>query len=304
MTNNNRFSTPAASAVNLKNRHRFLLLLLVLFLPGAHCQAQSALDPLAVSTILFSESSTLPLFTSYPPLAATELNVLKSSLTTAFRATGPDCSFIDRALAADDLSGFRRLDLNHDGHPDIVYSGSAHCAEGDGTVIWMGSADGYTLSEPEIWPFLLLRVTPDGAKTISVAGGCCGAFTDTYASGNIDNFRRNGELPILKETRLPLRVSRPQSFTHAQTLKLRSAPVAHDTYNEGKSYLLGHATFGNVVRTYMPGASGRVLGQSKDKRWVFVVMDPASDALVLQDPYHGVRAGWLPANKIRPKPLK
>ena len=86
----------------------------------------------------------------------------------------------------------------------------------------------------------------------------------------------------------------------ARQSKLRSAPVVRDAYDEGKSYFLGHATFGNTVRTYMAGARGRILGESEGKgRWVFVVMDPASEMLVLQDPYRGVRAGWVPAGQTR-----
>lgn len=291
-----------------KPMKRFLLVLMTLWVISNQGLAQVEPDFIAVSSVLFPESRSLPLFSSYPSLSAGELAGVKNSLATAFRAKasgqsfleGQGCSFSERVFEAGDPAGFRRFDLNGDGFPDIVYSGSALCAEGDGTVIWLGSPDGYTLDEPAMWPLLLLRVAPDGKKTISVERGCCGAITDTYAFGNYQNFRQNEVLQITRELQLPAHLLLPRTFAVVRQTKLRATPVVRDAYNDGKSYFLGHATFGNTVRTYMAGARGRILGESEGKeRWIFVVMNPASDALVLQDPYRGVRAGWLPAGQIR-----
>lgn len=298
--------------LGVMNRPRMIRLLFSLvtsWLISAQCFAQAELDFVTVSDVLFPESRNWPLLTSFPQLTAPELDSLKNSLAQAYRSTassqsfleGPACSFIQRAFNEPDLAAFRRLDLNQDGFPDIVYSGSAHCAEGDGTVIWFGSTSGYTVREPAMWPLLLLRVSQDEKKVTSVGRGCCGAPSDAYFVGNVSNFRQGGEIQVLQDTALPKhRSGQPLSFTTGRPVRLRSTPKILDAYDQGRSEFLGHAAFGNVVRTYMPGATGHVLGTSSDKTasWLFVVIDSACDPLVLQDPYRGTRAGWLRANQV------
>lgn len=289
---------------------RFFFLLLTAWLISAPCSVQAEPDFVAVSDVLFPESRTWPPLTSFPQLTGPEFDSLKKQLAQAFRAKasrqsfpeGPECSFIERAFEANDLAAFRRIDINRDGIPDIVYAGSAHCAEGDGTVIWFGSGSGYTVHEPAMWPLLLLRVSQDVKKVTSVGRGCCGASSDAYFLGNVSNFRQGGELMVLQGTALPgNHYHQPLFFSVRSSVRLRSTPEVLDSYDQGRSEFLGHAAFGNVVRTYMAGAKGHVLGRSNDKNrnWLFVVMDSASDSLVLQDPYKGTRAGWLLADQVR-----
>ena len=56
---------------------------------------------------------------------------------------------------------------------------------------------------------------------------------------------------------------------------------------------MGHAAFGNILRKYLPGASGVVLATEtrKGKRWAFVVVDSDDERLLIEAPY-GVDAGW------------
>lgn len=288
---------------------RLLFTLLMSWLVAPQCLAQTEPNFITVSDIVFPESRSWPLLTDSPALTAADFQRLKNSLAQAFRTKtssqsfleAPACSFIERAFGEPDLAAFHRIDLNRDGFLDIVYSGNAHCAEGDGTIIWFGSSSGYTVREPAMWPLLLIRVSQDGKKVTSVGRGCCGAPSDAYFVGNVSNFRQGGEILVLQDTVLPERAyDQPLPFTTGHPLRLRSTPEMLDTYNQGKSEFLGHAAFGNVVRTYMPGVNGHVLGASNDKhpKWLFVVIDPASDPLVLQDPYRGTRAGWVRANQV------
>lgn len=277
-------------------------------LVASPCLAQTEPNFITVSDLVFPEYRSWPLLNDFPTLTPADFESLRNSLVQAFRTKtssqsfleGPGCSFIEHAFGEPDLAAFRQIDLNRDGYLDIVYSGSAHCAEGDGTVIWFGSSSGYTVQEPAMWPILLLRVSQDG-KVTSVGRGCCGAPSDVYFVGNTTNFRQGGEIWILQDTPLPeYRHDQPLSFTTGRPFRLRSAPEILDTYDQTRSEFLGHATFGNIVRTYIAGAKGRILGFSNNKhrRWLFVVMDPASDPLVLQDPYKGTRAGWVRANQV------
>jgi len=110
----------------------------------------SAADPSTISVMLFPETRGWRALASAPPLPAARLAALRSELASVYRASalgkqdfeGGGCSFIERALATDDSSAFRTIDVDEDGAQDIVYAGSAQCAEGDATVgsVWWSRA--------------------------------------------------------------------------------------------------------------------------------------------------------------------
>lgn len=263
-------------------------------------------DVVKVADLLFPQSRAWPLYTTYPRATMAELLSAKQVLKATLKAQrGPEdeaCSLIDRALEPEEAAAFRKVDLNTDGVPDLVYSGSAHCAEGDSTVIWFATQGGYQLHAPAVRRMLLIRLAPDGKRISSVSRGCCGARADEYHLGNLVNFRYESSLSILQNTQLPSQAfTRARAFITVSEIKLRANPTVIDVYDPDTSDFIGHAVFGNVVKTYMKGARGKAMATTRihHKEWQFVVMDQESDARVLADPYDGVRAGWIPASTVK-----
>ncbi|MDR2710880.1 MAG: KilA-N domain-containing protein [Burkholderiales bacterium] len=305
---------------------RALFALLASWLLASPCLAQNEPDFPAVSDTLFPESRSWPLFTDYPALTAAEFENLKAPLAQAFRSQdaqqfssvevvlkSAECEFIERTFKAENLAAFRRIDWNQDGFLDVVYSGSRHCSEGVVTIVWFGSAEGYTMKGLVMSERLLLRVSPDGKKTVSVEPGCCASRVDNYYMNGVSIDSRDDDMVILKETVLSeRRYDQARTFSTRYPVRLRSSPKISDGFDMGQSVFLGHAAFGNVVRVYLAGAGGRGLGETEEKsdgkngekkqRWLFVVVDWKSDWLVLQDPYRegykGIRAGWLRADQV------
>ena len=106
--------------------------------------------------------------------------VIVIGLSTSDPFESADCLFIQRALEPSEIKSFHLVDIGHDWAPDIVYVGSAQCAEGGATVIWYGTKNGFVVRSPALLPVRLLRVSSNGAQTISVSEGCCGDPVDKY----------------------------------------------------------------------------------------------------------------------------
>lgn len=287
---------------------RSILMIAILFV-SLHCMAEEDnRSYLAASDSLFPETRNWLDISRAPKLSAAQFSAAKEPIERAYRASfpdskfleGKDCSFIKRTLESPEPTNFYQVDVDHDGILDIVYSGSAHCAEGSATVIWYGSVNDFFVRQPTVWPLLMLRLSPDGQDVTSVAQGCCGAPTDKYFLGKISRFRQGGGVQMVTETELPAKAISPSfSFVTKHEVKLRLSPKVLNEYEPGRSEFLGRAVFGNMVRTYRAGAKGSVVGETYDhgRHWFYVVMAGESDSLAVHDPYVGVRAGWLSASK-------
>jgi len=299
---------------------RFLFALLASWLLASPCLAQNEPDFLAVSDALFPESRSWPLFTAYPAFTAAELESLKAPLAQAVCAENVPksstlesdaCSFIERAFKEElGLAAFRRIDLNQDGFPDVVYTGPAYYREGYTTIVWFGSAGGYTVKQTGMSLRWLLRVSPDGKKAAGVEPGCCASRSDVYSMDDT-LIHLGGNIRILKDTTLPARrYDQARTFSTRHSVRLRSSPKISDKYDMNESMFLRHAAFGNVVSVFMAGVDGRILGEIEEKsdkksggkkrRWLFVVVE-SDGSRVLQDPYReidGVNAGWLRADQV------
>jgi hypothetical protein len=255
------------------------------------------------SALLFPETRMWRQISDAPSVPIPRLVELRSELEASYRAAilakgnleSGDCSFIARILKFDDASAFRSIDVDEDGAQDIVYAGSAQCAEGDATVVWFAAGQKYEVRQPVIWPFLALRLSPGAKGIASVAKGCCGGPVDRYAQGTLRNFRQHDEVVLFEETVLPANaLSAPKPYSAAVELKLRTAPKVQDRYDHDRSESFGHAVLGNTVRKYMSGAKGHVLAELPAKprgQWLFLLMDKSSDRLVTYD-LSGARAGW------------
>ena len=95
----------------------------------------------------------LALVSQWPP---GRLSGIRSTLGSSCRGSAlakqgfesQECSFLERALATDDASAFRSIDVDEDGAQDIIHVGSAHCAEGNATVIWFAGRVGSRFGNP------------------------------------------------------------------------------------------------------------------------------------------------------------
>ena len=116
------------------------------------------------------------------------------------------CSFIERALNDREISSFRVLDVNSDGFDDVIYSGSAQCAEGNATLIWLGSDSGYSVAKSGLWHGLALKILQSKMPRFSFATvGCCGDLIDEYYLGSMDSFKRIGAISTTEITKQPHR---------------------------------------------------------------------------------------------------
>lgn len=257
-----------------------------------------------VADALYPQSRTWLEIERTPVLPSSHFQQVKHSLQQSYRAAlsasdpfeSGDCSFIQRALESSEIKSFHLVDIDHDGVPDIVYVGSAQCAEGGATAIWYGTKNGFVMRSPAHFPVRLLRVSSNGAQTISVSEGCCGDPVDKYHTGSLSNLREGDTVPFLHDTVLPKQsLDRPLQFVAKRELKLRASPKLKDEYDKGLSEFLNRAAFGNVLRHYMKQSKGVALASElvDGKKWYFVLMAAESNVLVSHDPYWGVRAGWV-----------
>lgn len=260
----------------------------------------------AVSAVLYPATRTWQSVADAPAIPPERIAAIREKLRAAYLASitesqtleGPGCSFIGRVLEGEggEALAFHSLDVDGDGVPDVVYAGSALCAEGEATFVWFGSRAGFSARKDSLWQMRALRVSPGGEMISSVAPGCCGDPVDQYFLGNLENMRRFASTRITQETVLPKGLlAKPRAFRKSIPTKLRSAPELKDRYDFGRSEFMRHAVFGNILRHYLPGLSGTVLARQTDlqgRRWSFVIVNDMSAPFLLQAPF-AVDAGWV-----------
>ncbi|MBC3930803.1 hypothetical protein [Undibacterium curvum] len=280
--------------------------LLCFCLPAS--QAAAASTPLTAaekSLRLFPETRDWRIIAAQPTLSGAALAERQPALLAAYRQAiktpdvleGPDCSWSGRAFQKDlSNAAFYTLDIDQDGFEDVVYTGSALCAEGNATLIWFGSAQGYKVKQDGLFREQVLRISADGSQFSSVADACCGAQVEEYFIGSSDNLRQFDTAKLRTDSQLPEQASSQKNSVSAhQSLILRSSPSQQDHYDTGLSNLMRHAVYGNIVRRYLPGANYRILSSERRQaqHWLFISVHADSDHLVTQDPYQGVRSGWI-----------
>jgi len=256
-----------------------------------------------VSAALYPATKSWRLVSAAPILSPESLRLIQDKLRAAYLSAmlekrsfeGPGCSFIERVFEPSGSASFHQMDFDGDGKEDVVYAGSAQCAEGDATLVWFQTATGYVVRQPVLWPLRILRVSPGAETMTSVASGCCGDPVDQYHLGNLRNLRQYSRIRITQDTALPKApLASVRAFHNSSETKLREAPLEKNGYDRGRSEFLGHAVFGNILRKYLAGATGVVLATEtrRGKLWAFIVMDSDNERLLNEAPY-GVDAGWV-----------
>lgn len=304
----------------------FILFGLVSFQSSA--QQQDALsskpDHFLVLTVLFPETADWKRVADVPVMRRAELERIENRLRDAFmrsplyRPTNePGCSFIDGIFDPSSAyeGQFHHIDLNADGHDDIIYVGSSICEGGDSaTVIWFAEGNGFRVPQRYLWKFEVLRIgrgNPAGVASVEV--GCCASPYDVYSMGTISSptygrkykneMNSSGTLTMAKGTVLPSSMIGPLEFrgTGAE-FALRSSPEVKDEYDEMASGAAYYAVFGNILSKYLAGCSGTVVGSNgRDGQnlWYFVVLDRFDNGQRFRThtPFE-VNAGWVKAAEI------
>jgi hypothetical protein len=252
-----------------------------------------------LSELLFPQSRGWPRFEDLPALPRKELNAhLIESLDRGLpqHVHSPGCSFTIRAFVAPDADGIlRRLTLGSGGEPQLAYSGSLHCREGDWTLIWPGPRA--KTQEARLLPARLLRVqnAPESQAT-GIESGCCGDPIDTYhlltfgASGTPTRLKSTSMLTVpkaAKEERGMLKIERE--------VVLRFAPELLDAHDPDLSAFLDQAAFGNIARKYLGGIEAEQLMRYQDdkgKVWRLVLIGNEHNKRAFYNALP-VNVGWI-----------
>lgn len=284
---------------------------IVLFLSGAVSFAGDVTDSsVRLVAVLFPSTAGWIPFEKAPRLSETAFSEERERLRASYlsfhmeRPRGDfDCSTIDRVLQGSSIRYFHIFDGDADGHEDIVYSGPAQCAEGDVTIIWFGNGDESVESMHLVeWNVRILSVAPRREPGVtSVAIGCCADPIDEYSFGTLDHVHRYGVVRTTKDTRAPSGVlTSPVPFTNRGETVLRSTPERKAEYDPDLSGLMDSAVFGNILCSYIAGASGEIRAEERDARgkvWAYVVMNPESNRLRHDAPFD-VNVGWVERSLI------
>ncbi len=289
--------------------------LFILFTPGRACRAQGKdRDFAGISAKLFRETKDWTPVSKMKRAEAAYLRVNEPKLKEAYAADkvksgleSEHCSFIERAFS--EKYGFPRgfyiHDLNADGRPDVMYTGGAECGEGNATVVWYGTPEGWAVKQPDIEKSMVLRVKEGKIPRIcSVAVACCAGVTDEYFVGELTDAGLDVERSLVVDikTGMPVKTENlPLPFVgEASEMILRSSPARDDAYDEAMSGIMGAPVYGNVLSKYRPGCTGRVLGRQEDassRLWYFVELDRRCGALATHDPFNA-NVGWVEAKEI------
>lgn len=289
----------------------YILCLLLLFIPSVVLAGEKRESDL--SMMLFPETTAWIDITNLPRVTEAWLDRWKWKLRFAYLENSPgkpletsSCSFITKALYEGDATANLYLaDIDTDGILDVVYVGSAHCLEGDLTIIWHGSktkTGDWTVSEhkPDILQVRGLKILPaPEPKISSVIVGCCSDPVDQYLVGYIFNPYRLHRLNVLHDLAFPVNFLPGQERVILSTeTVLRSSPDESNDFKESTSSFIGHAVFGNILRKYLPGVEALVLArleQSHGAEWAFVIVSESNDRFVYHSPY-SVNVGWVKTN--------
>ncbi len=293
----------------------FLAAFMTLFLGSAGLsagQSEGRPDYDRILTILFPETASWIPVKTLPRLTSEEVKKLQPELSQAFLGSKLNDSekrmdFI-RGLFFDLKSTtLYRFDVDVDGREDIMYVGECFGASWYTTIIWFNGEKGYVIKQKQWWTDEMLRISPGKLALVgSVGPGCCGEM-DEYYKGDFDqpegkpSFYSGLTEPVkvFQRTAIPSSILKPMKFMAPdQELVLRYSPEINDKYEPGISKYLCCAVFGNILAKYIPGCSGTILGEERDKdggRWYFVHLDEKCIPLRWHFPYE-VNAGWIKAS--------
>lgn len=271
----------------------FLLILIFSISPTIFADEDMHQDYLQISESFFPETKNWQAVEQINLLGKMSKDIRQQLLNTSKQLS---CVNTYSVFKGEYLQYFRTIDLNLDGFQDVIYSGPAVCQEGNMTIIWLGSTNGFVL--PAIsWPLLTIKVLP-GKKPLasSVEVGCCGSIIDEYFLGeSLVNLRMDGYVSTKEDTVRPKNLLTVQtSFICKKELVLRNSPVVSDEYVDWLSGIQDHAVFGNVLSKSLSGATGRVAAETEDakgKKWAYVILDNESHVFRYHNPF-SVDAGW------------
>jgi hypothetical protein len=287
---------------------RLAVALTVLATPvAAHAfERPDPVDPLRIADLLFPETAHWPRFEDLPATdpklpnpAVGELFQLQDSHRfhdPAFNGSG-ECGFPMRVSSdPKSMSLIRRLEIPE--NPALIYSGSAHCREGDVTVAWRKLDDAYGLVAFD-FPFLVLRTNVERDLRFSVLNaGCCADPMDHYLliAMTRGHPKRLQDVASAKWLAIPNGATEdrhPRRFDQETVLRL--SPEVDDAYDESESRFLNVAAFGNIARKYLAGIEVTQLLSYRDaegSEWALILVPTKYDARSFYTALP-VNLGWI-----------
>jgi hypothetical protein len=199
--------------------------------------------------------------------------------------------------------GFYVHDFDRDSRLDVMYAGPAECGEGNITIVWFATKDGFVIKQRRLGNNLALRVKDGNPPRMSfVSVGCCGDPIDVYSISTIADAPVPGGKRVVVDLRLAPRDEKAVPFAAGDTgFVLRSSPAIDNAdRREYGEAMLGFPVFGNIMGKYPSGCAGKVVGRhvdAKSQLWYFVTLDRSPDSLGAHDGFDA-SAGWVEAAAV------
>jgi hypothetical protein len=193
-------------------------------------------------------------------------------------------------------------DVNLDGIPDIIYSGTDPGTEEEITIIWLGDGTRYSLDPKSGKPYKLISLTR--SKNYQMCGyrglgsDMPGAEYKVFGNSVESLFRSC----FLWENVFPKTGIKPVKFTALRSeLTLRKSPEIDNAINQEESEMCGTPVYGNILSIYSAGAKGRILGAMKDTNgnaWYFVSLSTDSFSARKKTTIK-VNVGWVLTDEVK-----
>ena len=286
------------------NLKRFFICFILILSPfSLACAENYTGNSEKISALLFPEtaswmpiSSTLVADTAFLRKVEPELKkVYLRSKIGGYRES-ENCSFIERIFSADG----ELLKYFHLNDHDIIYAGPSYCDEGDATVIWFETKNGYVIKQKNVPISLVLRVQKgESLAMASVDIGCCDSVVDEYFLGTLPDLKQLGHYTLTKDLHLPVAGITPIRFKAVNKLVLWNSLEKNYKRNKSLTERVGNPVLGNMLAKYLPGCSGKILAEERDQQskwWYLVGLDKDCDKLKTYAPF-GVNVGWAAADE-------
>ena len=267
-----------------------------------------------ISALLFPETKSWTLVSGMKAASEAFLRANEARMREAYsaRAMGMDadrdgaCALMERLFSSDAPytfpEGFYVHDVDHDGRRDIIYAAHNPCGEGNITIVWFATKDGFVIKQETLGNTLALRVKGGNPSRMSfVSVGCCGDRIDVYSVGTLAEAPAPGGRRVVDDLQLAPEDEKPVPFAAGDTgFVLRSSSAIDNAYIKSSEEAVGFPVFGNIIGKYPAGCTGNVVGRLTDARsrlWYFVTLDRDCDSLRTQDGFDA-NAGWVEASAV------
>jgi hypothetical protein len=261
------------------------------------------LYPRSPDTLVYSD------LLSYSP---DELKDIKKSLEPP-EVTTAGCEFkMSAFLDTVKPDYFKKIDLNGDGQPDIIYS-VHYCSEEMITWIWIKQNNTYKFSKAYFGTIIRLFKSQNKDYSLLIRTGYCCAgivgYYKLYIPFDTDIYRaiekRDINICEFIQTQFPNEKITPKKFiTLNDKAPLRISHEINNSLDSLRSEFEAQAVYGNIVAEYVRGSSGKIIAEyssNPGEHWYFVLMDNTN--LIgynrFYKAYNTYKCGWINSKDIK-----